>query len=404
MLEGQIITDQIRKKYTIAYLMHGARNVGGGEYSIYLLIKNLKKDIFNPIVFYSHENEIIKKLRKNGTKLINVPLNKNITSVYRDEIEINPVSLLSYAPHLVVGIFKIAKSLRKHKVDILHPHDNLSKIIGGIAAKITGVKCVAHCRDLLGVGLIEKFLILYQLLLMDRIIAVSDCNKELFKIGKRSFVKVQTIYNGIDLNKYDCLAKMTVREELYTSNSDVVLGTIGVFDKCKGHIYLLRAIERIVSEGIKNIVCLVVGDGREREELKRFVIAKNLQDYVRFLGYRKDIPRLLEIMDFVVMPSIQESFPRVPLEAMAMKVPVIATTVGGLPESIENGKTGILVPSGDTDSLGKAIKYLIENPELRRKMGDAGRKRVKERFSIENNVRKTEELYLDVLKDFSKTA
>ncbi len=378
------------KKYKIAYFMHGARNVGGGEYSILLLIVNLRRDIFNIIVFYTHENEIIRKIKDEGIETVKIPLHKGITSIYRDEIKINPVSLLTYVRYLVDGIFKVAKSLRKHEVDILHPHDNLSKIIGGIAAKITGVKIVAHCRDLLNKSLVEKMLIIYQLLFIDRIIAVSESNRKLFSIGKRSFAKVQTIYNGIDLNKFDYLAESSIREELNISDRDIVIGAIGVFDKCKGHIYLLQAIERIVSEGIKNIVCLVIGDGRERENLKGFVVNERLQDYIRFLGYRSDIPALLKSLDMVVMPSIQESFPRVPLEAMAMKVPVIATTVGGLPESIDDGKTGILVPPGDVDSLCKAIKYLIENSELRKKMGDAGRERVEERFCIESNVRETE--------------
>jgi L-malate glycosyltransferase len=378
--------------------MHGARNVGGGERSILLLIKNLRRDIFDIIVFYTHENEIIRKIKDNGIKAIKISLHKNITSVYRDEIKINPVSFLAYVMHLVDGIFKVTKTLRKHKVDILHPHDNLSKIIGGIAAKIMGVKVVAHCRDILRESLIEKALIFYQLSFMDRIIAVSESNRKLFGRSKKALVKVQTIYNGIALEEFDCLAESSIREELGISERDIVIGVIGVFDKCKGHIYLLQAIERIVSDGGLDIICLVIGDGRERDKLKGFVVNKRLQESIKFLGYRDDIPGLLASLDMVVMPSLQESFPRVPLEAMAMKVPVIATTVGGLPESVEDGKTGMLVPSGDVDSLSKAIKYLTEHPEIRKGMGETGRKRVEAEFSIKDNVRKTEELYLGVLK------
>ncbi len=389
----------MRRKHKIAYLMHGARNIGGGEYSILLLITNLRRDIFDIVVFYTHENEIIRKIKDEGIKTIKISLHKNITSIYRDEIKINPVMLLTYARYLFDGVFKVAKSLRKHKVDILHPHDNLSKIIGGIAAKFAGVRVVAHCRDLLKESLVEKFLIFYQLLFMDRIIAVSENNRNLFKLGKRkSFVKVQTIYNGIELSKYDNLEESSIREKLNISNKDVVIGSIGMFDKCKGHIYLLQAIEMVVSEGRQDIICLVIGDGRERGILEGFVIGRNLQDYVRFLGYRTDVPTLLNAMDMVVMPSITESFPRALLEAMAMKLPVIATTVGGMPESVEDGKTGILVPPVDINSLSKAIKYLVANPEIRKRMGEAGRKRVEGKFCIKDNVRKTEELYLNVLK------
>lgn len=379
--------------------MHGSRNIGGGEYSIYLLIRNLRRDIFEPIVFYSSENEITARLREDGIRLINIPLDKKITSVYRDEIKKNPASLLMYSYHLISGIFKIIKSIKEFQIDILHPHDNLSKIIGGIAGKIAGVKVAAHCRDLLKESLIEKLLIFYQLLFMDRVIAVSESNRNLFRIGGKISSKVQTIYNAIELGRFDSITKdpVSIKKELDIGDGRNVIGIIGVFDKCKGHIYLFQAVEKLVSEGMKDIMCLVVGDGRERDNLKRFVVDKHIQEYFKFLGYRNDIAELLKAMDIVVMPSIQESFPRVPLEAMAMRVPVIATTVGGLPESIEHGKTGMLVPSRDVDSLSMAIKYLMENPELRKRMGEAGRKRVKEKFSIEQNVRKTEEIYLKLL-------
>lgn len=376
--------------------MHGARNVGGGEYSIYFLIKNLHRDIFEPIVFYSHENEIIKRLRKDGIQLINIPMSEKITSVYRDKIEKNPVSFIIYIRHLISGIIAVAKALKKYNIDILHPHDNLSKIIGGVAAKMVEVKVVAHCRDLLKESVVEKMLLIYQLLFMNKIIAVSESNRNLFKFMGRIPGKVRTIYNGIDLKKITSV-KGYNRKDMETSDNMLVIGIIAVFDKCKGHIYLFQAIDKLISEGYKNIICLVIGDGREGDELRAFVLNKGLTDYIRFLGYRNDVPELLCIMDMVVMPSIQESFPRVPLEAMAMKVPVIATTVGGLPESIDNGKTGILFPPKDVESLSNAIRYLIENPEIRKRMGEAGRKRVEERFSIENNVRKTEELYSDIL-------
>ncbi len=380
--------------------MHGARNIGGGEYSLYFLIKRLRKDIFEPLVFYSNENEIIKRIREDGIRLVNIPLDKKITSIYRDEIKKNPVSLLIYAWHLITGIFKVARAVKEFQVDILHPHDNLSKIIGGMAAKIAGIKAVAHCRDLLKGSPIEKMLIFFQLLFMDKIIAVSESNRVLFKIWKKIPAKVQTIYNGIDFVAFDSTFEdnAAVKKALNINNEQFVIGIIGVFDKCKGHIYLFKAIERLVSDGIKNVLCLVVGAGREEKELKGFVVNKRLQDYFMFLGYRSDIPELLKAIDVVVMPSIQESFPRVPLEAMAMKVPVIASTVGGLSESVEDGKTGLLVQPADVDSLCKAVKHLIDYPEMKKKMGEASRGRVEERFSIESNVRKTEKLYMEVIE------
>jgi glycosyltransferase involved in cell wall biosynthesis len=390
-------------KYRIAYLAHGVRNIGGGEYVLYNLIKNLRRDIFEPIIFYSHENDIIRRLGENGVRLVKVSLDEKITSVYRDEIKKNPVTVLMYFIYLAAGVLEINKALKSHKVDILHPHDNLSKIIGGLAVLFTKCKIVAHCHDQLKETMIEKMLLLYQLLFIDRIIAVSENVRKIFTVFGRLSNKVIAIYNGIDINIFNPTIKNDFKDQLGLRKKDVVVGIIAVFDKCKGHDFLFNAVKQVLAGGTNNIVCLVIGDGRERDDLKGFVINENLEEHIRFLGYRNDVIELLNIIDVVVIPSLQESFGMVALESMAMEVPVIATTVGGLPEIIEDGKTGILVPPADIDALHKALIYLIKNRDIRKKMGEAGRERVLGKFSADNNVRKTEEVYLDVLKADDKT-
>jgi glycosyltransferase involved in cell wall biosynthesis len=258
----------MKVKYKIAFLMHGARNVGGGEYSIYYLIKNLRRDTFSPVVFYAFENEIIERLKDDGIPLVHVPLDKRIISVYRDAIRLTPSSLMNYARFLVRGILKTAELLQLHHVDLLHPHDNLSKIIGGFAALRAGVPVVCHCRDLLKGNIIEKMLIYHQLLFMDRIVAVSESNRALFRCFGKIPGKVVTIYNGIDLTKFTDSDGMTLKRDQFNIRADdFVIGIIGVFDRIKGHTYLFQALEMLVADGIKNIVCLVVGDGRWRARL-----------------------------------------------------------------------------------------------------------------------------------------
>lgn len=390
-----------KARYNIGFLMHGARNVGGGEYSIFFLIKNLRKDIFRPIVFYAHENEIIHKIKEEGIETIKIPLHNIITSIYREEIKYNPISLCVYLGHLVKAVFQIRKAIKKNKIDLLHPHDNLSKIIGGIAAKITGIKVVAHCRDGLRNNVVGKILKMTYIYLTDRVIAVSEKTAEFLRdIDNYSSKNVQVIYNGVDLNIFDPEGYDNhTKEELKISDDYFVLGIIGVLERYKGHIYLFEAMEKLRLSGVNNFKCLVVGDGREKEDLVRFAKDKDLLEEIIFLGYRKDIPDLLKAMDILVIPSIeQEAFPRVAIEAMAMKVPVVCTDFGGLPEAIVNGETGIIVPIKDINALYKGIRYLMELPEIRKRMGEAGRKRVEERFNIENNVGKTEGLYLNLLK------
>jgi glycosyltransferase involved in cell wall biosynthesis len=124
-----------------------------------------------------------------------------------------------------------------------------------------------------------------------------------------------------------------------------------------------------------------------------------LASEVLFLGFRNDIPRILKILDVLVITSLTiESFSMVAAEAMAMRVPVIATNIGGLPEVIEDRKTGILVPQGDTNALLNALEYLIKNSDMRKEMGEEGRKRVLKYFTIQENVRRTEEIFLHLIK------
>jgi glycosyltransferase involved in cell wall biosynthesis len=119
----------------------------------------------------------------------------------------------------------------------------------------------------------------------------------------------------------------------------------------------------------------------------------HLDPFVRFWGFRKDIPEILAQVDILVVPSLQEPFGKIIIEAMAMKNPVIASRVGGIPEIIVDGQTGILVPPGNAEALRLALASLLENRAMREKMGIEGRKRVEQRFSIEKNVRQTEYIY-----------
>jgi glycosyltransferase involved in cell wall biosynthesis len=170
-----------------------------------------------------------------------------------------------------------------------------------------------------------------------------------------------------------------------------------MFDPVKGHVFLLKALKMLQGRGMKDLTCLVIGEGRLEKELKEYTATVGIEKQVRFLGYRRDVPDLLALMDLVVMPSLRESFGMVALEAMAMKIPVIASRIGGLKEVVKHEVAGFLVPPGDADALAEAIRRLVENPEMSRKMGEAGRQRVEEHYGLDITVRKIEELYLEIM-------
>jgi len=136
---------------------------------------------------------------------------------------------------------------------------------------------------------------------MDRIIAVSESNKRLFKFGRKVPDKVQMIYNGVDLLEFGSMEETSIKSDLGIGDKTVVLGIVGVFDECKGHIYLFQAIERLDSAGMHDMVCLVIGDGREKDSLQRFVMDRHLHNNIKFLGYRDDVPKLLKSIEWQLL-------------------------------------------------------------------------------------------------------
>jgi len=148
---------------------------------------------------------------------------------------------------------------------------------------------------------------------------------------------------------------------------------------------------------------LIVGDGPLRSDLERVAAAAAPRGMVMFTGSRDDVPRLLSAMDVFVLPSINEALPIVILEAMAAGLPVVATEVGGVPEIVEHGKTGLLVPPGSEEALYCAVQRLASDPALRQQLAMAGRNRVSTDFTIDSMIERIEALYDYLLARKRKT-
>jgi glycosyltransferase involved in cell wall biosynthesis len=177
------------------------------------------------------------------------------------------------------------------------------------------------------------------------------------------------------------------------------VGTASQLIPRKGYSTLLQAASRVLQIH-PNVKFVIVGSGEEKYSQSLYNLSKKLGiiENIIFTGYREDISQIMNILDIVVLPSTHpEGFSRLLLEAMASSKPVVASRIGGNPEAVEDGRTGLIVPPGDVDSLAKAIQHLVQNRELRQSMGQAGRQRVKERFSIEINVNKIESIYEELL-------
>jgi glycosyltransferase involved in cell wall biosynthesis len=224
----------------------------------------------------------------------------------------------------------------------------------------------------------------------DKVIVVSDyvagC---LIKANSASPRRLVRIWNGVSV-RLAASASGLLRKLISVAPDRPLIVCCCRADAVKGVAYLLRAFDaalKSLPSGLTRPVLVYIGDGPQRNELEKIRNSLDSRDNIFFVGYRADAPDLLAEAAICVVPSLwQDAFPLGVLEAMAAGKPVIATSVGGIPEMIDDGITGVLVPPADEQALASALVHLLTNPELSARLALAGRQRVAERFSPEQQL------------------
>lgn len=369
----------------VAFLIHGGKPPRGGEWGTVALIHRLDRTLFAPYVFYGHENAAVADLLQTGVPAFPIPTSPFFTDLYlRNASLANPALHLRIVWNLVKSrvIQSLVRMIEAHRIDFLYCGDNFSKVIGGVAARLTRRRIIGTCHDTLDRGLLGGVLKTLNLLALDRVIAVSETVRGSFPMHGPMSGKVVTIANGVDIQRFDpAHARSTIRAELNIAPATAVIGSIGMMDKNKGQAGLLRAFHDLTRRWAEPVHLIFVGDGPEKARLEQLTHEWDVERSVHFVGYRRDIPAILKGMDIIVVPTLEyESFSLATVEAMAMQVPVVASRLGGLAEVVEDGKTGLLFPPGDHAQLLAALRSLLADSALRARMGQAGRQRVRERY------------------------
>ncbi len=307
------------------------------------------------------------------------------------------VTTISRKKKLDAGlILKVAKLIQNEQIDVVMSTLFYADVVGALAGRIGGVKAIFSWETISAPEwLLKRRLWSYKFAVRfcDRVIAVSRATARFLK-EKRGVPasKIVVIPYGVDLKKYTTEENFEIRKKLGLNMDDRVIGVVGRLHPQKGHIYLIRAAEKIVAN-FPDVKFVFAGDGDLRAELEKLVLTKNLGGNFLFLGYRSDIPDVIKAFDIFALPSLYEGLPNVVLEAMASGKPVVATAVDGTVEAVVDGVTGYLVPVKDTEALSKAIIKLLEDRKLMEQMGKRARERVEKNFSLEKQVDSFERLY-----------
>jgi glycosyltransferase involved in cell wall biosynthesis len=210
--------------------------------------------------------------------------------------------------------------------------------------------------------------------------------------------KLRTVHNGIETERVTRRqSKQAARSALNLPPDAVLIGAMGNLHPYKGYPFLLRGVASL-REVCPDVHLVIAGTGPDEAELKALASELNLDHCVTFLGFCSDVRTVLESLDIYAQASLVEAFPMAILEAMMMGLPVVATEVGGVPEAVLEGKTGLLVPPKNAEAISKALHTLALRPDLRELMGEAGQCRVQQNFTRDQMVEKTLAVYDEVLK------
>jgi glycosyltransferase involved in cell wall biosynthesis len=299
-------------------------------------------------------------------------------------------------PNTALQVARIGALCRREKVRLIHAHDFYGDLVGHLASAITKVPLVASRRDLMHfLDRRRRWLLGQVCRRADRVVAnaraVAANAADEWQIPVE---KLRVVPNGIDLARFDEEMRKAPDPPLPESNLPTVAVVANLHLPAKGQADLLEAAELLAQRG-RRIRVLVVGDGIEREKLEK--LAQRLSLDAHFLGNRRDVPRILSRIDIACSPSWAESYPNALVEAMAASRPVVATSVGGCPELVAEGESGLLVPPRDPHALAEALESILADPKRAEKMGRQGRLIVEERHDLSKSARLLDGIYRELV-------
>lgn len=318
-----------------------------------------------------------------------------------------PFTFLEHGRFNPTSLWSLLRTIRRQGTDLVHLTDFGACTFGRLAAKAAGVPAVVHVRshhsEYQPRGYPRYVEYAYRSLapLTARTIAISRTVRD-FAVSEMGLDpdRIEILNNPLARFSFSRPADEKIealRRELGIAEGDPVVGTVTRFHEAKGNRYLITAFARVL-ERVPSAWLVLVGEGPERESLMERARALGIAERVLFTGFRRDVEAHYCLFTVSTVPSVEEGFGNVAVEAMALSVPVVASKLGGLQEIVTHGRDGLLVPPADPEALSRALLAILEDPEARDRMGRAARAR-SEDFSLDRYLDRLEALYRDVVAE-----
>lgn len=382
-------------KVRILFVSHSS-DLFGAEQSLLDIMKGLDRRLFDPSLLCPRKGPLEEKARDLGIRTYLI--------TYKYWLMRRKFSwrYLLYLPINFIGIFRIKRLIDRLGIDLVYTN-TCTVISGALAGKLCGKKHVWHIHESIGNKELyfnlwgthkNVFRAIYSL--SDRIIVNSNSVRSQFPEECRD--RISVVYNGFDAAAYSINSRE--REELRAKygikDKEKAVSVIGSISERKGQKNLVGAMPLILSRcpSVKLIIAGVSTDPKKRyeDELRGIIDSNRLHDAVKFVGFVDNISEIYKITDCLVVPSNDEPFGRVVVEAMLFGIPVIAARVGGIPEIIENGRNGILIDSNEPAVIADAVVGLLNDDTAAGSYAAEARKGAAARFGLQNMVKQVEEI------------
>ena len=392
---------------TILYFDHTS-NLGGGEIALLNLVRELDLTRFRPLVVLGESGTLHQKLEEAGVETRILPMAHDVAQTRKDALSAGSLLRLRVMGQSIRYAGRLARLIRRENAALVHTNSLKADIIGGVAARLARVPLIWHVRDRIEADYLPRVVVrLFRSLcavVPNYVIANSRATLQTLHLPARRAASPLSRGGGGPPRKvvHDGVGVIPALSPIRQAGVSPLIGIVGRISPWKGqHIFVQMAAAvhaRYPNARFQICGAALFGEAEYEAQLRAQVRQAGLEDCLEFLGFRPDVLTVMQNLDILVHAStIGEPFGQVIIEGMAACKPVVATRGGGVPEIVEEGVTGCLVPMNDAPAMARAVLDLLADPRAAHTMGLAGYQRVQGHFTIARAVRQIEAIYTEML-------